>query len=200
MDQQQQERDFGFRQSEAARKTQVDETERAAKQRELTNQRGAQDIFAQGVQQGAPREDLLRAAMDGKVPVSMLPREPAAPKPTLDEKITERRALRIADKEVDARFKEPKATKAAKDNPKAPQGFVAAISNRRGSAGFANAKEAEASITKRWQDWRKDYPGLNVNAVRLALQDIYGERMSSGGTDAIAQAVIAAINANKDDQ
>jgi hypothetical protein len=108
------------------------------------------------------------------------PRQPAMPKveKTLDEKLAERKALRTADKEVDARFKTPKATKVAKDNPALPTGFRAAIRNRIGSAGFEDRDAAFKSIQASWPKWRANYPSLDASMVKSELDNMYGPRDS----------------------
>jgi hypothetical protein len=184
-----------------ADKDALDAADRAKKQRDETNARGAQEMFIASRASGAAPDDpaLLRAALDGKVPVSLMPRV-QTPRPTLEEKVAEAKALTLAREEAKAPFKTPKATKVAKDNPKVPSGFRDAIQGRVGSAGFKTADEAVKSVQGRWPAWRQNYPGLDLNAVRSAIQNIYGQRVSGGGTDAIAQAVMAALAEDKDDQ
>jgi hypothetical protein len=179
-DQQQQDRAHKFRVDEATKKAEAEAKEAARKERDATNIRGAQDIFATGVQQGAKREDLVRAAIDGKVPVSLMPKEPVA-KQTIEEKVSDRIKLRTADKEVDAKFEKPKATKVAKDTPGAPNGFRAALSGRKGTHGYKNAKEALKSVQARWQDWQRDYPNLELTKVKSAIENVYGEDIPSEG-------------------
>ena len=198
-DQAQQERDFGFRKQQAEARAGREADETAEKKRAAANELRAQDIFATGVQQGAKREDLVRAAIDGKVPVSLMPREPVK-KPTLEEKVAEAEALTAARESTKAKFDKPKATKVAKDNVKAPSRFIQTLQGRVGSPGFENAENAIKSVTNRWQDWRKNYPGLDLNAVRAAVQNLYGQRVGGGGTDAIAAAVLEALKNDKDDQ
>lgn len=170
-DQQQQERDFTFRKEQTESKAKLDAEERDRKLRQERNEAGAREIFATGVQQGAPRQDLTRAALDGKVPVSLMPKEPVKEK-SLEEKIRETEALSAAR----ARGSQSvKPTKVAKDNPKAPSQFKQTIQNRVGSAGFKTASEAIRSIKKNWPRWRENYPGLEVNAVEAVIKNIYGQ-------------------------
>jgi hypothetical protein len=172
---------FGAQERERALKTQRDAEQAAADKREATNIRGAQDIFATGVQQGASREDLTRAAIDGKVPVSLMPKEPPAPKPTLEEKVREAEALTEARERTKSRFKTPKATKTKVDDPQLPKGFRDAISGRIGSTGFATREEALASIKANWPKWRANYPALDASKVKSELDNIYGPSESAGG-------------------
>ncbi len=149
----------------------------AAAARAARNEAGARDQFFTGLASGISADDpaMLRAMSDGKVTVSM---KPKAPEKTLDEKLAERKALRTADKEVDAKFKTPKATKVAKDNPSLPTGFRAAIRNRIGSAGFEDRDAAFKSIQSSWQKWRANYPSLDASMVKSELDNVYGPKDS----------------------
>lgn len=177
-DQGQQERAFRYRvdQDTAEAKGKADAA--ATKQREFTNIRGAQDIFATGVQNGASRQDLMRAAIDGKVPVSMLPKEPVA-KLSLAERVADRKALRTADKEVDAKFDKPKATKVAADEIKAPPALRTEIESyaSRKLPGWRTVDEAKRSIESNWPKLRATHgQKLDKAAVDRVLVNIYGTR------------------------
>jgi hypothetical protein len=181
-DQKQQDDALNFRKGQAEEESRKDAAKAARAERDATNIRGAQDIFATGVQQGASREDLVRAAIDGKVPVSLMPKEPVA-KPTLEEKAKEAETLAEARARGSKRGNPgaPKPTKVAKDTPGAPNSFRAAISGRKGTKGYTKAKEAFESVTARWQDWRRDYPNLDMSQVKSAIENVYGEDIPSEG-------------------
>jgi len=172
--------------------------EAAAEKRQARNAAGSAEMVFEGLSRGANPDDpgMLRARFDGKVPVGLMPKDP---KPTFEQKLAERKALRVADKEVDARFKEPKATKVAKDTPGAPRQFRDTIANRVGTPGFETADAAIKSVQARWPVWRQSYPGLDLNQVRTVMQNLYGQRVSQGGTDAIAAAVLDAIKNDIDE-
>jgi hypothetical protein len=201
-DQQQQDEALNFRKQQATKDEERDAAKAARAERDANNVRGAQDIFATGVQNGASREDLVRAAIDGKVPVSLMPREPKPPVPTQEDEATRAETLAEARARGSRRGNPPapKATRVAKDTPGAPAQFRQTIQNRIGSRGFENAENAIKTVSSRWQDWRKNYPGLDLNAVRTAVQNLYGQRVSGGGTDAIAAAVLEALKTDRDDQ
>lgn len=190
-DQQQQERDFAFRKEQTESKAKLDAEERDRKLRQERNEAGAREIFATGVQQGAPRQDLTRAALDGKVPVSLMPKEPVKEK-SLNEKVLEAEAIAEARARGSKRGNpgQPKATKVAKDNPKIPEGFRAAIENRKGTKGFETAEAAVKSVADRWDAWRTNYRGLDLNAVRAFMQNLYGQRVS-GASDEFLEALVA---------
>jgi hypothetical protein len=206
-DQQQQDEALNFRKQQATKDEERDAAKAARAERDANNVRGAQDIFATGVQNGASREDLVRAAIDGKVPVSMMPKAPVA-KETPEERSARIRAD-VSDRESaqepfdiarERRAEGRRGTRVAKDTPGAPAQFRQTIQNRIGSRGFENAENAIKTVSSRWQDWRKNYPGLDLNAVRTAVQNLYGQRVSGGGTDAIAAAVLEALKTDRDDQ
>jgi hypothetical protein len=151
--------------------------------RDATNVAGLRSMFSEGLTRGASREDLLPLAVEagGKIPVSLLPKTPETPKRTDDEEIAWLIRKREAEKGVDAKFDKPKPTKVAKDTPGAPNSFRAAISGRKGTKGYTKAKEAFESVTARWQDWRRDYPNLDMSQVKSAIENVYGEDIPSAG-------------------
>jgi hypothetical protein len=113
-----------------------------AKLRQERNVAGAQDIFATGVQNGAAPEDLVRAALDGKVPVSMMPKPPVVkePKKTLQE-IEDEAAARARGNE---KGKGPKATKVKAKAPIKVKGK----SNARAFGGSSLDAAIDAAITQ----------------------------------------------------
>lgn len=200
-DQEQQDAALRFRREQADAKTKADAEKAASAKREATNLAGVRSMFSEGLSRGASRNDLLPLAVEagGKIPVSLLPKEPAAPKPTLADIKAEAKARAEGTAEGRAPFKTPKATKVAKDNIKAPARFIQTLQGRVGSPGFENAESAIKSVQGRWHDWRTNYPGLDLNAVRTAVQNLYGQRVGSGGTDAIAAAVLEALKNDRDE-
>ena len=169
-----------------SRLTEKDAFERRQKQ----NERGVASMAAQ-MPENTPH--LMRRQM--AIEAGVTPTAFDAPKTerTLADKVAETTALTEARERTKARFDKPKATKVAKDNPKAPAGLVAAIQGRQGTTGFATADEAMRSIQNRWQDWRKNYPGIDVNAVRTAVQNLYGQRVTSGAADAMSEIIAKAV-------
>lgn len=177
-DQGQQERAFQHTQARDAERTRQAEHKTATAEREAENQRAARLMFSQAVGAGGKATDpsLINTALAGKVPTSMMPKAPKVEK-TLDERIAERTALRTADKQVDAKFKAPKATKPAADDVKAPPALMQQIEQVKGTKGWATVDEASRSIEANWPRWRQQYGNtLDLNAVKRKLVNIYGTR------------------------
>lgn len=175
--------------------------ETAGKKREARNAAGSAEMVFEGLSRGANPDDpgMLRARFDGKVPVGLMPK----PKePSLQEQgdAAEELAFRRARGSKRGNPGDgPKATKVAKDTPGAPRQFRDTIANRVGTPGFETADAAIKSVQARWQVWRQSYPGLDLNQVRTVMQNLYGQRVSQGGTDAIAAAVLDAIKNDIDE-
>jgi hypothetical protein len=171
----------------------------AAKDRASRNVAGAADMFFEGLTRGEDPNSpaMLRVATEGKVPAAARPKKEETPAERRQRIYDDAMARREADAAADKRFQKPtKPTKVGKDTPGAPAAFRAVIQNRIGSAGFDNAANAVKSIEAKWPEWRKSYPGLDLNAVRTAIQNIYGQRVSGGGSDFIASAIADALKQN----
>lgn len=152
-----------------------------AKLREEDNKRGVALMATEMVRSGAKREDVLPYAVraGNQFQSWMMPERPKAPKPTLEEDIARRKALRTADKEVDARFKEPTKPKAPKAaDLKAPPELRSEIESyaTRKLPGWRTVEEAKKSIEANWPKLRAKYGTLEKSAMDAALVNIYGTR------------------------
>lgn len=163
---------FVFDQEQDRAKAKAAQLKVDAEAREARNIAGARDIFATGVQNGADPRDLTRAALDGKVPVSMMPK----PERTLADKVAEVEALTAARERTKAKF--PRPTKAAKDDPELPAGVKSAIDAKRGQPGWGSATEAARSLMKSWPSFRAAHPGIDQDKVRAYIANLYGERLT----------------------
>lgn len=160
-----------------------------AKAREQATRLGIIDMVRQGGDQLDPAGRRLMAA-EGGLPITTfdVPESPADRLKRIEAE-TDVRARTNAKYRKGAGDK----TRVAKDNPKVPARFLETIQNRIGSTGFGSIDEAIQSIEGRWPEWRKNYPGLDLNAMRLALQNLYGKKPKSGGSDDLAASIAEKI-------
>lgn len=161
------------------------ETEQAARQakvdadtRQDRNKAGVIDMIRQAGPNANPWDLQMLGLEAGLPPNRVLPPKPEETRAQRDERIRgDVLAREQAEADAARRFPKPaKPTKPVKDKPGLPMGFQAAIRNRVGTTGFANPTEAAKSIEAKWPEWRRNYPGLSLSAVKTFLGDVYGTR------------------------